>query len=202
MARRTGLERLFDELSFRQTHYARRLAGLNGSGGRPLDYNGRVVRQYARKMGVRAEEILVHDHARTGMHEVIEFKRQWRAKGRGSEGRKLSFRDWYDTRIGHATCVYAFWSNRSCLYVGRTEKGRGRPSIHFEKHWSQRTTRVDVYVPTQARQVVRLECLATHRFQPLRGRVRPANKSYRANCPICDQLKSFRRELRRVFRVR
>lgn len=134
-----------------------------------------------------------------------DHKKRWhpkRGKGFGWSAKKREFRKWYDEHITTRNCVYVFWRNKRCLYVGRTLNGKGRPSAHFEKHWFSQATRIDVYGFDRKREVPRFECLFTHRHRPTQSRIRPATKRYYTRCPICVVKENIRYEIKYLFRLK
>jgi hypothetical protein len=62
-------------------------------------------------------------------------------------------------------------------------------------------TRVDVHV-SQYSLLPKLECLATHRFQPINNKIRPSKKKWAKKCSICKLRKEVGRELKRIFRLK
>jgi|SRR5208282_332164 len=134
-----------------------------------------------------------------------DHKRQWhskKGKGFGISAKKRSFKNWYGKRITTKNCVYAFWNGSRCLYVGRTLRGKGRPTSHFEKHWFGKATRVDVYGFKGRKDVPRFECMLTHKRKPSYSRMRPSSKRYYTPCPICEGRKFIGNEVRWMFRLR
>jgi hypothetical protein len=186
-----------------------RISGLRSSiwpsrGGRP-----RVTRERIRltigKLQDIAEQSILNSKQASHIFALHDYKKQWhpkRGKGFGRSEKARSFKRWYEDRISTRNCVYVFWQNNRCLYVGRTLNGKGRPTSHFEKHWFGRATRVDVYGFERKRDVPRYECMFTHYHWPAYSRMKPASKKYYSRCPICDARKDIRSEVQRLFRLR
>ena len=123
-------------------------------------------------------------------------------KGFGRRAKKAAFRRWYDKRVRSKNCVYVFWSNRKCVYVGRTLRGKGRPSGSFEKYWFSWVTRIDVYSVASPSVVPKAECLAIDLFDPSQNINSSSKPKYSKRCPICSTEKRISAELRRVFPLR
>jgi len=106
--------------------------------------------------------------------KLYDVKKQWhvkKGKGRGVDEKRQAFKDWSKKHIPYKNYVYIFWANKKCNYIGRTLKGKDRPQGHFEKHWFGNVTRIDIYAANAAREIPKLECLATHRFKPSRSKI-------------------------------
>lgn len=134
-----------------------------------------------------------------------DYKRQWhpkKNKGFGHAAKRRSFKQWYDGNITTKNCVYVFWQKKNCLYVGRTLNGKGRPSAHFEKHWFNKATRIDIYAFDRKRSVPRFECMLTHKWKPSYSRMRPASKKFYTKCAICDVEKNIKTEIKGLFRLK
>lgn len=132
-------------------------------------------------------------------------KRTWyvnKNKGHTRVQKKKTFKHWYDDRIGSGSCVYSFWNRKKCLYVGKTTKGHGRPAAHFEKNWFSSVTRIDVHAVSRRRDLSVLECLAIHRYKPLRNRAKAESRKWTRKCPLCRIHKDIRDEVRAIFRFR
>jgi len=152
-----------------------------------------------------AEECLARKTWRREAKKHVRQKKQWhakRGKGRGVEAKRDHFKAWYGKHIDYDNCVYVFWANRKCVYVGRTLKGKGRPHSHFSKFWFSSVTRLDVYATSRAREVAKLECLAIHRFKPTRNKTKAASARGAAKCPICKVQRSIKSDLRGMFSFR
>ena len=144
------------------------------------------------------------ERARAEFKKAVSAKRQWhvKIKDRGVEAKKTAFKFWYKMNIHSHNCVYVFWSNRKCQYVGRTLRGKGRPSSSFDKYWFSSVTRVDIYSVATPTTVPKAECLAIDVFRPRRNRIAAARPRYSKRCPICAAEKKIRRELNAVFPLR
>jgi hypothetical protein len=134
-----------------------------------------------------------------------DSKKQWhpkRGKGFGRGAKKRHFKGWYERHITTRNCVYVYWGQSGCLYVGRTLNGKGRPSSHFEKHWFGKATRLDIYAFHRKRDVPRFECMFTHLHRPSYSKMRPASKRYYSRCPVCDVRREIKNEIKSLFRLR
>ena len=137
--------------------------------------------------------------------QSYDNKKQWhtkKGKGWSRAAKKQAFKHWYGQHIETMNCVYIFWNNRKCLYVGRTLNGKGRPSAHFEKYWFNRCTRIDIYSFSRQREVPRFECVMTHKLNPAKAKNKPSSKRYSSNCPICENNSFITEQVRSMFPFR
>jgi hypothetical protein len=95
-----------------------------------------------------------------------------------------------------------FWSDRNCEYVGRTLRGKGRPSSSFDKFWFNGVTRIDIYSVASPAVVPKAECLAIDVFNPRRNVYSSSHPKFSRKCPICSAEKEIKRELRAIFPFR
>ena len=130
-------------------------------------------------------------------------KKKWMTKGRGTTAKLKEFRTWAKRKIDKSSGkVYIFWNGKKCCYVGRT-RGRGsRPSKHFKRGWFKGTTRIDVYMTPRNGDISRLECLAVHRYLPLRNKIKVAKENWTRRCPLCALHKKIKNEIRLIYRFR
>jgi len=137
---------------------------------------------------------------------VTSDTRSWHPKsgkkGIGIESKKASFKRWYEKTMDGSNSVYVFWSKKRCEYIGRTLRGKRRPTSHFEKYWFRSVTRVTIYTVRNPSEVPKTECLAIHLFKPRRNKVKSAKVKYTKKCPVCIGVKGIRQELRDLFRLR
>jgi hypothetical protein len=193
------LERLFDA----------RVHGLRSTiwaapGAAPAITKEKIRKSIGRLQDL-AEAALLRTKRSRRVLRGFDYKRQWHAKkgkGFGRPAKKRSFKRWYEQEITTRNCVYVFWNSKSCLYVGRTLNGKGRPSSHFEKHWFGKATRVDVFAFDRKKDVPRFECMMTHRFKPSYSRMKPSSKRYHSRCPICEARTEIKSDVKSLFRLR
>lgn len=134
-----------------------------------------------------------------------QYKRQWhpkRGKPRGIAAKKSAFKKWYEKKITVRNCVYIFWQDSKCLYVGRTINGKHRPANHFKKKWFRKATRIDIYAFDLKRDVPRYECMRTHRHHPSESKIKPSRHKYYSRCPICETNREVKSEIKYLFRLR
>jgi len=168
-------------------------------------FTKRKIRNAINQLLNLAEEALLRSKQSKEIIGNYDYKKQWhpkRGKGYGRSAKKQNFQQWYERHITTQNCVYVFWSPSSCLYVGRTLNGKGRPTGHFEKHWFGNATRVDVYGFDRKRNVPRFECMFTHWREPSYSKIKPASKKYYSRCPICDVQRHVKTEIKSLFRLR
>src|SRR5439155_14713647 len=130
-------ERELHKLFHRRTSWLRNAVGKKRLG-RPPIFNRRKVEPKLDQLSEIAAQIVVRRRARRDLLRAVDGKRQWhvkRGKGFGVDVKKQRFKRWYDRRIGNRNCVYAFWSKKGCVYVGRTLRGHGRPAGWFDRIW-------------------------------------------------------------------
>jgi hypothetical protein len=204
MSTAAQFRRELDRLFRRRTHWLRTLFEGPRPGPRAV-----LSRRHVRKAIVRlqdlASEAWAQDLARDEFENATEFRCSWhprRGKGRGTDAKREAFNDWFDENVGPGHCVYVFWRNRHCIYVGKTAGSGRRISSHFDKFWFMLVTRVDVYAVSGKRALPALECLAIHRFQPLRNKFRAERRKWTRRCPLCQFHREIERELQTMFRLR
>jgi hypothetical protein len=192
------------ELFYRRTSWLRSAIGTKRLG-RPPVFTRKKIEPKLDRLGELAAEILVRRRGRREFLRAVDGKRQWhvkRGKGSGIEVRREAFKTWYNRHIGNRNCVYAFWSNKGCVYVGRTLRGHGRPAGWFDRVWFQPVKRIDVYSVRRPSEVPKAECLAVHLFDPVENKNWPSIGRYTKKCPICEVTKEIDRELKSIFRLR
>jgi len=173
-------------------------------GGAPKFTRERVKKTIEKLRDIAEGDYLRSTEARNLLRQ-FDYRRQWhakRGKGFGRDAKKRSFKNWYEKKITTKNCVYAFWNGSRCLYVGRTRRGKGRPTSHFEKYWFGQTTRVDVFGFKGRRDVPQFECMLTHKRRPVHAEHRPSSQRYHTRCPVCAGRKRIGEEVRRLFRMR
>lgn len=204
MALATKFEKELQRLFYRRTSWLRKAIGKNRPG-RPHIFNRKKVEPKLYELGELATHILVKRRARREFRRAVDRKRQWhvkRGKGFGIDAKQRQFRRWYEKHIGNKNCVYAFWSNKECVYVGRTSQGKGRPAGWFDRVWFQPVTRIDIYSVRRRSEVPKAECLAVHLFDPSVNKNWPSIGSYTKKCPICKATKEIDHELKSIFWLR
>lgn len=163
------------------------------------------IRNSIKNLQAIAEKELLSSRYGKELLAAYDNKKSWhtkRGKGWDRQTKKRTFKLWYDKNITTKNCVYVFWNNKRCLYIGRTLNGKGRPIAHFEKHWFNRATRIDIYGFERKRDVPRFECLLTHKCHPKHSKIRPSQKRYYSKCPICEGDKLIRNQVKYIFRMR
>jgi hypothetical protein len=206
MSYQTQFNGILDSLYERRTAELRRL--LTRKPG-PM----RTITKERRERKIRElEEIvskaLAKKIAKKRFKTLVLRKKTWRTKGWGTDKKRKIFRAWVrkkvsaDESFAKPGKVYVFWRKRECRYVGRT-RGRGtRPVRHFKRGWFNGTTRIDVYLAHQKKNIPLLECLAIHRFRPRRNKVKAATENWTPKCPLCALHKKIRTEMRKIYRFR
>jgi hypothetical protein len=204
MALTTRFERELQKLFHRRTSWLRRAIGKKRPG-RPPIFNREKAEPKLRQLGEVATQILVGRRARGEFVRAVDGKRQWhvkRGKGFGVDAKRERFKHWYNRHIGSSNCVYAFWSSRGCIYVGRTLRGHGRPAGWFDRAWFLPVKRIDIYPMRRPSEVPKAECLAMHLFDPSENKNWPSIGRHKKKCPICRATKEIDRELKSIFRLR
>ncbi len=173
--------------------------------GKAPSFNKTKVERVIKQLQELATKCQLHDHAIRGLRQLYDLKKQWHVTsktGWGNERKRKAFVAWFEKHIPYDNCVYVFWEKRRCRYVGRTLGGQNRPQSQFQKFWFPGVTRVDIYASGGAREIPKLECLATHRFRPTHSRMKPATRKWYSKCPICETRKLVRAEVKAIFRFR
>ena len=186
------------------TYWLRKAVGIGGKGKAPT-----LTRAKREKRIEHLQKIALSMRMGAVFREqfkaIVEQKKTWRVtrgKGFGVDKKKKSFDKWFSKHIHYPNCIYVFWSEKRCRYVGRTIHGRGRPQQHFGKFWFGGTTRIDVYSVRRASLVPKMECLAIHRWNPAYNKNKAATRKWTKKCPICEMFKQIRTEVSWAFPVR
>lgn len=172
--------------------------------GKAPSFNKKKVERGIKKLQDLTTECLLHSHAVKGLGKLYDVKKQWRVtanKGWGVDGKRKAFVQWFEKHIPYENCVYAFWRNRKCRYIGRTMGGKNRPQSQFQKYWFRGVTRVDIYASRSSKDIPKLECLASHRFEPTYSKIKPAARKWSSKCPICETRKAVRDEVKAIFKL-
>ena len=204
MSRSAEFIRELNKLYHRRTSWLRTVLDAPNPGP-PPGFGRKHVSRAITKLQCLASETLSAYFARKEFERSVEGKRSWhikKGKGYTYDEKKRTFKDWYARKITNSTCIYVLWKNHTCLYVGKTKTGAGRPASHFEKAWFRPATRIDIYVTRGKHAIPALECLAIHRFRPLQNKVKAAKRKYTQKCPLCLLNRDIERELRSIFRFK
>jgi hypothetical protein len=201
MAREVQFKKTLDKLFRQRTYWLRNILG-RPTPGAPPKLDKRRIDHVIRELQAIASGSLATKLAKTEFSSSVEKKKRWHVKGRGREGKRRIFNEWYDKHIPFERCVYVFWNKKKCIYVGKTKRGAGRPSSHFDKYWFNGVTRVDVYALGGKRSLPALECLAIHRFQPKENKQKAQPLKWTRECPLCKVHRDIESELRSIFRLR
>ena len=199
-----AFDRTLQKLFTDRTHWLRAQVRTPKRGKAP-GFNKKKVEKSIEKLKALATRCLLRGHAIDGLNQLYDLKKQWHVssgKGRGVDEKRKAFAAWFGKSIHYKNCVYVFWAKRRCRYVGRTLKGKNRPHSHFEKWWFPGVTRVDVYAARGKKNISKLECLTTHRFQPVYSKIKPSGLRWNTRCPICELHREIRSEVKSTFRLR
>lgn len=194
----TELNRLF----YKRTLWLREIVGIRRQG-RPKKFNRRVVLKSIRKLN----DIITHLNAGRYFRDVIYDRSDrpinYHIRGRGWEDQKYNFMRWFDNRINHRNVIYIFWKDRkNCLYVGRTGRGGTRPSNHFGTYKTYGVKRVTIYKINGGRYLPMVECLAIHLFKPKHNRNKPTVPKWSQKCPVHEDHRDVREEIKAIFRIK
>ena len=108
--------------------------------GKPPKFTSKTVSEAIARLQKIALKSITDTLAKKEFDKLVEKKKQWhlKNKGWGIEKKKQNFDVWYNKYIPYRNCIYIFWSSKNgkhtCLYVGKTEKGKDRPQNHFDKY--------------------------------------------------------------------
>ena len=203
MALVSQFSRELKKLFRRRTAWLHSAVGKKSPGRAPA-FTKKRVKPALEKLAKIARESLINRRARPEFDAVTVAKRQWhlKNKGWGVRAKRDSFKRWYERNIQSHNCVYVLWSHRRCEYVGRTLRGKGRPSSSFEKYWFRSVTRIDIYSVRTPTVVAKAECLAIHIFEPRRNEISSSRPKFSKRCPICVADRDLKRELSAIFPLR
>lgn len=206
MAKRAAIEfeRELWSLFNARTHWL--VAAVKGPpSGKPPIFSRKRVTEAIERLQDLASKCVADDLAEEAFNELVDEKWQWHvtpSKGWGWREKREIFNDWFEDNIPYPNCVYIFWGDGICRYVGRTRGGRDRPRSYFEKRWFPRVKRIDIYSTRRPSELPKLECLAIHRFEPTYNRRLASTRKWTKRCPVCELHDSIRYELRDIFGIR
>jgi hypothetical protein len=201
MSKENEFSRQLDKLFHARTHWLRILFGGKKPGPPPL-FGRRKVSYGIAKLQTIASDAFARKLSKAEFSKFTTTKRAWHVKGHGRPEKRRKFDQWFEQNVGNDKCIYVFWKSKACVYVGRTGNGGSRPQNHFEKFWFGGVTRVDIYPVRQRSQIPKLECLAIHRFQPMRNKSKASSQKWQKKCPMCKIHRDIRNELRSIFRLK
>jgi len=191
-----------DELFRKRTYWLRSKIGLKIPG-QPPKITKIFIDKGILNLQERASYALANKLAKTEFKKYTHKKKAWHVKGHGVDEKKKVFEKWFIKEFPNLkSCVYVFWKNKKCIYVGRTGGGGSRPSSHFIKFWFKDVNRIDIFLSISASQTPKLECLAIHHFEPVRNKKKSATKKWTKECPLCALHKNIEKELRKIFKLR
>lgn len=193
-----------NKLFYQRTLWLRKAID-KGNVGRPPIFNRKKISKNINELQNIASECVTHTFAKNEFEKTIDKKKQWRVnkrKGWGWKAKRENFSKWFEANIDFPNCIYIFWSNSKCVYVGRTVRGKGRPQNHFNKNWFYKISRVDIYSTSKASEVPKLECLAIHRFRPKENGMKASIPKWAKKCPVCNLRKQIKSELSKIFRIK
>ena len=203
MAFSKSFERELNKMFRRRTHWLRRELGDKGAG-KPPKFGRKNVNKGILKLQEIASAALAQKLAKSEFNEHINFRKNYRIKGRGSSEKKKKFETWFSINFSQGKgIIYAFWGeHEQCIYVGRTGPHGHRPSSHFDKLYFLRVKRVTIFAVHSRSHLPKLECLAIHHFRPLHNKNKASTKKWTKACPLCMTHKYIETELRNIFRFK
>jgi len=204
MSKEAEFLRQLNDLHAKRTDWLRHCLS-RGRPGPPSKFSRKTVNKAIESLQAIASDALAKNLAKTEFFDRVEERRRWhnrKKKGWGRDAKKKNFKIWYRAKVRHKRCIYAFWAEDRCLYVGKSTTGAGRVASHFKEYWFSRATRIDVYAVTLDRDLPILECLGIHRFQPSYNKSRAEEKKWTPKCPLCKLHRDIESELRSIYRLR
>ena len=151
-----------------------------------------------------SNDILVRDAFTNEFNKNVLQEKRWHTKNKGwGRIKKIkSFNKFFKNKIHFENYIYVFLYGKKCKYAGRSLAGGTRPETHFEKYWFDGVTRINIYSTSQPTQVPKLECLAIHKFEPSVNRNKPSFSKGDKLCPICENERYIKQELKSMFKLR
>src|SRR5271157_1093861 len=184
------LQRLFKHRADWLLH----LIGKRLPGAPPVFSRGKLQRAIQNLQRI-ASTALASKLAKTEFASAVAKKKAWHVRGRGAEEKRRLFNVWFGEHIPYRSVIYVLWKGRRCLYVGKTRRGHGRPSAHFDRVGFSGVTRIDVYAVKGKRSLPSMECLAIHRFQPGKNKNKAQSAKWTKKCPLCRVHRSIKSEV-------
>ena len=187
-----------------RTRWLRNALG-GGPPGRIPKFSREKVNRAISRMQETATEALARGAAREALRLRADPKIGWRigpGKGWTRDAKKKEFLRWYKSTVRHRYCIYVFWADSTCLYVGQSTTGGGRVAAHFKEWWFSQASRIDVYPARASGSLPMLECLGIHWLHPKHNKIRAARRRWTRRCQICDLQRDIELEVRYIFRMR
>ena len=204
MSRRVEFQDELAQLFEMRTRWLRNALG-GGPPGRIPKFSRETVNRAISRMQETATEALARSAAREALHLRAEPKISWQigpGKGRTRELKKKEFLRWYKSAVRHRYCIYMYWADAICIYVGQSATGGGRVAAHFMEWWFSQASRIDVYPVRTSGYLPMLECLGIHWLRPKYNKIRAARRKWTRRCRICDLQRDIEVEVRYIFRMR
>jgi hypothetical protein len=147
-----------------------------------------------------ASRIVLKREGHREFDRVVVGRRLRMIKGRGLLERGDNLVGWAREKL-RGPIVYAFWRRRKCLYVGKGESWRRLTSYRKSAYMIEATC-LEVFLVSGKSNLAKVECLATHMFNPRDIKAMPAEVRWGKTCPVCEKHDRIRSELRAIFKMR
>jgi hypothetical protein len=182
-----------DELWSRRTARIRSVVTPQGVG-HPKIFTKALREKHINELLEIASRILLKRQGRKEFARVVESRHLKHISGHGLLARGDDLLAWAGAKL-HGPIVYAFWSGKKCLYVG---KGSSWKRLHcYEKSAYLLQARcIEVFCVTGQSQLGKAECLATHLFGPRDNKMKASKVKWGKACPICKKHDEVRRDLK------
>lgn len=188
-----------DDLWKRRTAGLRALVVRKGSG-QPLQFTrGRRDRSIDQAQEI-ATRVLLKREGRKEFSRVVHKRQLRQIKGRGGIDRGQKLVNWVKEKV-RGPIVYAFWRNRTCLYVGKGGSWK-RLRGYAKSIYVRDATCLEVFQISGKSQLAKAECLATHLYNPRDNKVKAADVRWGKVCPICKKHDRIRSELKAIFKMK
>jgi len=168
--------------------------------GKPAKFTKRIRQKRIERILDCASEILVKRDAERELNKVVDRRHLWHVKGRGLIERGANLIAWSAKKLT-GPIIYSFWRNKKCLYVGKGETA-ARLKNYEKSGYLLEGNGVEVFCLYSVGQLAKVECLATHLFNPRDQKVKPAKVKWGKKCPICVKHDTIRNDLNSLFRMR
>ena len=169
--------------------------------GKPLEITKDKLDEYIEKLKELVESAIGKELLNEEL-DTAKDHHKWLIKGRGVEARIEEFNNWYKDNFGNdSNCVYMYWAEGDkCIYVGRGTSGGQRPGSHLVDVRFQSSKWLEIYTFGGPTLLHKIECMATHLYDPSLNKVASSRYERDKSCPLCIRYKIIEDELNAIFR--
>ncbi len=138
------------------------------------------------KMQNIASEALTKTLVKDEFDKCVKQEKAWKISGRSFKNKEENFKVWFNDHFGDTkSYIYAFWTKgkKTCLYAGRSGNGVNRCAGHFNDIEVRNAEWVEIY-KVNKQDLVKMECLTIHHFNPKYNENKAASQKFKASCRV------------------